>query len=123
MSRLAQPAQVPRRPSLKSLHEASADCRACGLWRDATQTVFGEGPRSARVLFVGEQRAEEIRACRPWLDAKLRVVKPEIVGCLAATATIHPSAILRMDDPEERSAEMRALVGDLRRVAERLDDA
>jgi uracil-DNA glycosylase len=201
------PAPVPERPTLPKLREAVDGCRACGLWRGATQAVFGEGPKSARVMLVGEQpgdredvtgapfvgpagrvldgaleeagierrdayvtnvvkhfkwkpgrgkrrlhqkpNAEEIRACRPWLDAELRVVKPEVVVCLGATAakallgsgfrvtrqrgeflevdfaplataTIHPSAILRIDDSEERRAEMRALVADLRRVAKRL---
>ena len=210
MSRPGQAAPVPERPSLPKLREAVGGCRACGLWRDATQPVFGEGPRAARVMLVGEQpgdkedaagapfvgpagrvlddaleeagierrdayvtnavkhfkwkpgrgkrrlhqkpNAEEIRACRPWLDAELRVVKPEIVVCLGATAakallgsgfrvtkqrgefcevdfaplataTIHPSAILRIDDPDDRRAETRALIADLRRVAERLGDA
>jgi uracil-DNA glycosylase family protein len=41
--------------SLAALRHAAADCRACDLWRDATQTVFGEGPRRARAMLVGEQ--------------------------------------------------------------------
>ena len=87
----------------------------------------------------------EIAACRPWLEAELAVVKPHVLVCLGATAaqallgrdfrvtkqrgeqvetdlapvavaTIHPSAILRMED-DERDAEMEALVDDLRVVA------
>jgi uracil-DNA glycosylase len=46
---------VPDSRSLRTLREAAADCRGCPLWRDATQTVFGEGPRKARLLLVGEQ--------------------------------------------------------------------
>ena len=46
---------VPPRPSLTSLRAAASECRACPLWREATQTVFGEGPRRASVLLVGEQ--------------------------------------------------------------------
>ena len=34
---------------------AAENCRRCALWRDAAQTVFGEGPESAKVVFVGEQ--------------------------------------------------------------------
>jgi uracil-DNA glycosylase family protein len=87
----------------------------------------------------------EITACRPWLDAELAVVKPEVLVCLGATAaqallgrnfrvtrergvpvesdlaprvlaTIHPSAILRADD-ETRDAERAAFVDDLKVVA------
>lgn len=46
---------IPKRSSLRSLRNAAKDCRACPLWAHATQTVFGEGPRRARLLFVGEQ--------------------------------------------------------------------
>ena len=41
--------------SLVALRRQAADCRACDLWRNATQTVFGEGRASARVMLVGEQ--------------------------------------------------------------------
>jgi uracil-DNA glycosylase family protein len=87
----------------------------------------------------------EVAACRPWLDAELTVVKPEVLVCLGATAaqallgrsfrvtrergkpvesdlaphvlaTIHPSAILRAD-AETRETERAALVDDLRVVA------
>jgi uracil-DNA glycosylase family protein len=85
----------------------------------------------------------EIAACRPWLDAELEAVKPEVLVCLGATAaqallgrqfrvtrergrpvdsdlapnvvaTIHPSAVLRADD---REREFRGLVQDLQVVA------
>jgi uracil-DNA glycosylase family protein len=46
---------LPKRPSLKALREAAAGCRGCHLWRGATQTVFGEGRKSSRVMLVGEQ--------------------------------------------------------------------
>jgi uracil-DNA glycosylase len=94
-------------------------------------------------------KAEEIKACAPWLEAELEVVDPEVLVCLGATAvravigskarvmkdhgeflesrlgrtavpTLHPSAILRAD-PEDRDDAMALLVGDLRRVRERLD--
>ena len=46
----------PENPrSLRSVAEASRGCRACELWRRGTQTVFGEGPRNADLMFVGEQ--------------------------------------------------------------------
>lgn len=49
------PDQIPDRPTLKTLREAAADCRACDLYERGTQTVFGEGPSKARVMMVGEQ--------------------------------------------------------------------
>ena len=45
--------------SLETLREQAADCRACPLWKDATQTVFGEGPQHARVMLVGEQPGDK----------------------------------------------------------------
>ena len=198
---------IPGRRSLPGLRRGAEGCRACALWRDATQTVFGAGPARARVMLVGEQpgdredvvgepfvgpagevldraleeagilrddayvtnvvkhfkwregrgkrrlhqrpNAAEIAACRPWLDAELAVVSPEILVCLGATAakallgrnvrvtrdrgrfleselapavtvTVHPSSILRMDDEEERREARRGLSADLRKVAGRL---
>jgi len=203
-----EPIVLPKRPTVPKLQRAAAGCRSCGLWENATQTVFGEGPARARVMLVGEQpgdredvegepfvgpagrlldraleeagierrdayvtnvvkhfkwtpgrgkrrlhqkpNAEEIAACRPWLDGELRVVKPEVVVCLGATAakallgakfrvtrqrgefleadfaplataTVHPSSILRIDDEDERRDAMRDLVKDLRGVVKRLD--
>jgi uracil-DNA glycosylase len=92
-------------------------------------------------------RYSEIHACRPWLDAELELVQPEVLVCLGATAaqsllgrdfsvnrqhgqavpsplapvvmaTLHPSAILRAPDSDARHAQMRLLVADLRKAAE-----
>ena len=197
---------LPGRRSLKALREAAAGCRGCHLWRGATQTVFGEGRKAARLMLVGEQpgdredlagepfvgpagreldrgleaagieRADvyltnvvkhfkfeergrrrihqtpkrfEIDACKPWLEEELKVVKPEalvLLGATAAkallgssfrvtqhrgelldselapivTATIHPSAILRARDDESRAEEREAFAEDLRAVAKAL---
>jgi DNA polymerase len=46
---------IPPRPTLPKLRDAAAGCRACHLWTLGTQTVFGEGPRRATVMLVGEQ--------------------------------------------------------------------
>ena len=93
--------------------------------------------------------AEHIRACRPWLEAELRVVKPRVLVCLGATAaqaivgrdfrlsrhrgefvetdldpmvtaTVHPSSILRAPDEGTRHQEMAAFVADLAEVGRRL---
>jgi uracil-DNA glycosylase len=45
---------VPDTTSLRALRGAAAECRGCHLHAPATQTVFGEGPRKARVMLVGE---------------------------------------------------------------------
>jgi uracil-DNA glycosylase len=92
-------------------------------------------------------RYSEIHACRPWLEAELRLVQPQVLVCLGATAaqsllgrnasvsrqrgqaiesplapvvttTLHPSSILRAPDDESRHAQMRAFVDDLKKVAQ-----
>jgi uracil-DNA glycosylase family protein len=96
--------------------------------------------------------AGEVKACRPWLETELAIVKPQVIVCLGATAaqslmgakfkvtvergkffespwapwltaTYHPSAILRMPDEDARQAARALLVADLRSVAEKLRDA
>jgi DNA polymerase len=47
------------RDPLKTLRNAASDCRACPLWKDATQTVFGEGRQTARVMLIGEQPGDK----------------------------------------------------------------
>jgi uracil-DNA glycosylase len=207
MPRVAKltPAFMPAHPTLESLRRAALTCRACDLWKNASQTVFGEGKATARVMMVGEQpgdredlaghpfvgpagalldealveagidrsdvyvtnavkhfkwvpaergkrrihkkpRYSEIQACRPWLDAELSVVKPEVLVCLGATAaqallgkdfsvtrrrgelvvsslapfviaTVHPSSVLRAVDDQSRHAQFRAFVADMKKVA------
>src|SRR6266566_5003599 len=46
---------IPAELSWQSLHDAAAGCKACGLWKRGTQTVFGEGAARARLMLVGEQ--------------------------------------------------------------------
>jgi len=87
-------------------------------------------------------KADEIRACRPWLEAELAAIRPELVICLGATAaqamlgsafrvtedrgrilkstlasrviaTVHPSSILRAPDDETREAELQSFIADL----------
>ncbi len=50
---------LPTRLSLKSLREAAARCEGCDLYKDATQTVFGEGPSNARLVLLGEVPGDE----------------------------------------------------------------
>jgi len=98
----------------------------------------------------GKPNASEIRACRPWLEAELALVKPKVVVLLGATAaqallgsgfrvtrergkpvtspfaqvtlaTVHPSSLLRADD-KDRAREIARFVADLRTVAGALND-
>ena len=203
------PAPVPETKNLPKLREAAKDCKACDLWKTGTQTVFGEGSKSAEILFVGEQpgdkedlagkpfvgpagrvfdeglaaagidrrlayvtnavkhfkweargkrrihqkpNAAELAACRPWLDAELEAVRPNVLVPMGATAaqallgrqfrvskdrgrpvesdlapfvvaTVHPSSILRQRTDEERTAAMADFVADLKVVAKILANA
>jgi DNA polymerase len=194
---------LPSGRGLSTLRRAAAGCQGCELYRAATQTVFGAGPRTSRLMLVGEQpgdvedrrgepfvgpaggvlakgleaagidsravyltnavkhfkwrpagkrrlhqkpSAAEVRACRPWLEAEIAAVEPELVVCLGATAagsllgpsfrvtrerglpidrdglqlmaTVHPSSILRAEDEGARRLAMDGFVADLRKAAE-----
>jgi DNA polymerase len=50
---------VPKTTSIKALNAAAHACRGCDLYKAATQVVFGAGPRTARVMFVGEQPGDQ----------------------------------------------------------------
>jgi uracil-DNA glycosylase family protein len=195
-----RPAPAPDTSNLTTLQKAAKTCTACHLFRHATQTVFGEGAKGAKLMLLGEQpgdqedlagkpfvgpagkildralddagidrgevyvtntvkhfkweprgkrrihkkpNSREIAACRPWLEAELRVVRPGLLVCLGATAaqaifgptfrvtrdrgkvlkselapkvlaTVHPSSLLRQPDEESREREYKLFVADLR---------
>jgi DNA polymerase len=134
-------------PAGAVLHKALEDA---GIARDTaylTNAVkhFKWEPRGKRRIHK-KPRASEVKACRPWLEAELRVVQPAVVVCLGATAaqavlgaqfklmqqrgqvwpsplaervvaTIHPSAVLRAPDSEGRRAAYESLVSDLKVAA------
>jgi uracil-DNA glycosylase family protein len=196
----ARPATPPKTSNLSEVRGASRECTACHLYKRARQTVFGEGPKNAPIMLVGEQpgdyediagkpfvgpagkimdraleeagidrshvyvtnavkhfkweprgkrrihkkpNSREIAACRPWLEAEMRLVKPQLVVCLGSTAgqaffgpsfrvtrergkilssklaprvvaTVHPSSLLRQPDEESREREYDRFVVDLR---------
>jgi DNA polymerase len=61
--------------ALGKLRREAADCRRCDLWRNATQTVFGEGPENARIVLVGEQPGDrEDLAGRPFVGPAGRIL-------------------------------------------------
>ena len=186
----AEPEVEQPSASIDELRVQSRSCKACDLWKNATQTVFGEGSRKATIMFVGEQpgdqedlaghpfvgpagkvlddalaeagiersevyvtnavkhfkwvpaergkrrihkkpRTSEVQACRPWLEAEVRAIRPQVLVALGATAaqslfgktfsvtrqrgelvesplapyalaTVHPSSILRAPDEAAR---------------------
>jgi DNA polymerase len=74
---------VPAHPTLEKLREAAAGCKACDLWKRGTQTVFGEGGRHAKIMFVGEQPGDqEDLQGRPFVGPAGRVLDKalEIAG-------------------------------------------
>jgi uracil-DNA glycosylase len=195
------------RGKLDALSRRAASCQACPLWKGATQTVFGEGPPNANVMFVGEQPGDredregrpfvgpagllldkalveasldrkriyvtnavkhfkfeqrgkrrlhkrpntsEIKICRRWLFDEIEAIKPRLIVALGATAahgligratavqsnrgsvliagnglrvfmTVHPSAILRLRDEEEKRSGYQSFVNDLRSIERLLD--
>ncbi len=196
----------PPRLTLPQMREAAQSCRGCELYCNATQAVFGEGPKDAIVMFVGEQpgdaedragkpfvgpsgqmlddmmerggipreqayvtnavkhfkfeqrgkrrmhstpSAREVAACKPWLEAEIKLVHPKMIVCLGATAakallgagfrltqhrhelienpfapwllaTHHPSALLRIPDDAAREQAKVDFLKDMKIVARQL---
>ncbi|HYV96746.1 MAG TPA: UdgX family uracil-DNA binding protein [Gemmatimonadaceae bacterium] len=75
------PAPVPARPTLGSMRKTVQACRACPLYKNATQAVFGEGRAGARVLLIGEQPGnDEDLAGRPFVGPAGRVLNDALVA-------------------------------------------
>src|SRR5215210_5500541 len=71
---------LPTRRTLPSLRSASKGCRGCHLWKVGTQTVFGEGSNTSRVMFVGEQPGDqEDRAGRPFVGPSGKLLDSALV--------------------------------------------
>jgi uracil-DNA glycosylase len=124
---------------------------AAGIDRKQTYVTnvvkhFKWEPRGKRRIHK-KPSSSEIKACRPWLEAEIALIKPQVIVCLGATAaqallgrefrvsrergrlidstlapfviaTVHPSSILRAPDDEARRVEMKGFVEDLKRVAD-----
>jgi uracil-DNA glycosylase family protein len=66
---------LPERPTLGSVREVAKGCKACDLHKRGTQTVFGEGPRRAEIMMVGEQPGDaEDLAGRPFVGPAGRIL-------------------------------------------------
>lgn len=76
--------------TLDKLRDEAADCRRCPLWKDATQTVFGEGPADARIMLVGEQPGDqEDLAGRPFVGPAGRMLDRALEAAGIDRATIY----------------------------------
>jgi probable DNA metabolism protein len=74
-------AAPPETDDLEHLRAAAATCRACPLWRNAGCTVFGEGPRGARIMLVGEQPGDqEDRAGKPFVGPAGQILSNALVA-------------------------------------------
>jgi DNA polymerase len=200
-------ASVPATKNMDVLRAASRSCTGCDLFKQATQTVFGEGPSTASIVLVGEQpgdaedtagrpfvgpagalleraladagierssvyvtnavkhfaweprgkrrihrtpRLAEMRACRPWVEAELASIAPEVIVCLGGTAaqtllgpqarvhalrgkvitgqswapkivvTLHPAAVLRADGAAAQENAYATLAADLKLARQQL---
>src|SRR5262245_40512062 len=66
---------LPKRKTLRTLSQAVDGCRGCELYKHATQGVMGEGPRTARVVLIGEQPGDsEDKAGKPFVGPAGRLL-------------------------------------------------
>jgi uracil-DNA glycosylase len=87
---------VPERPSLPKLREAAAGCTACDLYKTGTQTVFGEGKRSAEVMFVGEQPGDqEDLAGKPFVGPAGRLLDEALVDAGIDRTTVYVTNVVK----------------------------
>jgi DNA polymerase len=87
---------VPERPSLPELREAAAGCTACDLYKSGTQTVFGEGTRSAEVMLVGEQPGDqEDLAGRPFVGPAGRLLDEALVDAGIDRKTVYVTNVVK----------------------------
>jgi DNA polymerase len=94
---------LPVRRNLKALREAAAGCRGCHLWRGATQTVFGEGRKSSRVMLVGEQPGDrEDRAGEPFVGPAGRELDRGLDSAGIARADAYVTNVVKHFKFEER---------------------
>src|SRR5438105_4462823 len=71
----------PEDINISSLADAAASCEGCDIYKNATQTVFGEGKITAQIVFVGEQPGDqEDRSGRPFVGPAGRVLDEALIG-------------------------------------------
>jgi len=94
---------VPERPTLPRLREAAAGCRACHLWQGTTQTVFGEGPKKARIMLVGEMPGDrEDREGHPFVGPAGRELDRALESAGIARGDLYVTNVVKHFKFEER---------------------
>jgi uracil-DNA glycosylase len=87
---------LPGHRTLQTLREAAAGCRGCDLWTRGTQTVFGEGPRRARVMMVGEQPGnDEDLAGKPFVGPAGRVLDRALETAGIARSDVYVTNVVK----------------------------
>jgi DNA polymerase len=94
---------VPKPRSLASAREAAAGCRACPLWRNATQTVFGEGRKRSRLMLVGEMPGDrEDREGRPFVGPAGRELDKALEAAGIERDDVYVTNVVKHFNFEER---------------------
>jgi uracil-DNA glycosylase len=94
---------IPERPTLPRLREAAAGCRGCHLYRGATQTVFGEGPETARIMLVGEMPGDrEDREGHPFVGPAGRELDRALDAAEIARGDLYVTNVVKHFKFEER---------------------
>jgi uracil-DNA glycosylase len=90
------PDLLPDRPTLPRVREAAAGCKACDLYTRGTQTVFGEGPKTAEVMLVGEQPgdAEDV-AGRPFVGPAGKLLDRALERAGIDRATVYLTNVVK----------------------------
>ena len=101
---------VPARPTLPKLRTASQKCRGCRLWKFGTQTVFGEGPRDASIVIVGEQPGDqEDRSGHPFVGPSGRLLDAALEAAGVDRATAYVTNAVKHFKWEERPGTKRRI--------------
>jgi uracil-DNA glycosylase len=96
-------AVVPDSADLPTLRAAAAKCTACELWEPATQTVFGDGPANARIVFIGEQPGDvEDRKGLPFVGPAGRLLDRALVDAGIDRGTTYVTNAVKHFRFEER---------------------
>jgi uracil-DNA glycosylase len=94
---------LPEQLTLPHLVEAAAACRGCSLYLRATQTVFGEGPATARVVIVGEQPGDvEDRSGRPFVGPAGKLLDKTLAEAGLDRASVYLTNAVKHFSFEER---------------------
>jgi uracil-DNA glycosylase len=94
---------IPERPTLPRLREAAAGCRGCHLYPGATQTVFGEGPETARIMLVGEMPGDrEDREGHPFVGPAGRELDRALEAAEIARGDLYVTNVVKHFKFEER---------------------